>query len=214
MMDSFSLLWIAATFFVVAVTPGPANISNAIVAMSKGRKTSLIYGLGLSSGLVFWGLVAASGLGVALQSSLYLLFLLKILGGLYLLWLAYSSAKSAMENPRTLAQTSSADISYKGWFIRGFILNISNPKTVIAWMAALSMGISSDDGVRSIFMGVLACVLVGFLTNAMYSLAFSSGNFMNMYQRASRSINIAVSALFAIAGLGLIRSAYNQGATP
>ncbi|WP_227986288.1 hypothetical protein [Salinivibrio sp. VYel1] len=69
MTGVLSLVSIGFAFFVVAVSPGPANISNATIAMSKGRKVSLVYGAGLSIGLLFWGIVAASGLGVVLQGS-------------------------------------------------------------------------------------------------------------------------------------------------
>ncbi|WBA13676.1 hypothetical protein [Salinivibrio proteolyticus] len=41
MTDVLSLVSIGFAFFVVAVSPGPANISNATVAMSKGRKIIL-----------------------------------------------------------------------------------------------------------------------------------------------------------------------------
>lgn len=92
----FSLFSIGLAFFVIAISPGPANISNAMVAMSQGRKISLIYGAGLSIGLVFWGIIAASGLGIILQSSIYLLMTLKIFGGLYLIWIAFLSAKEAI----------------------------------------------------------------------------------------------------------------------
>ena len=71
------LIAVAPAFFVVAVSPGPANLSNAAIAMAHGRRTSLIYGLGLSCWLVFWGLVGASGVGAVLQSSLYLLMALE-----------------------------------------------------------------------------------------------------------------------------------------
>ena len=74
--DTTGLIAVALAFFVVAVSPGPANLSKAAIAMAHGRRTSLIYGLGLSCGLVFWELVAASGMGAVLQSSLYLLMAL------------------------------------------------------------------------------------------------------------------------------------------
>ena len=48
-----SLFSIGLPFFVIAASPGPANISNTTVAMSRGRKVSLIYGAGLSIGLAF-----------------------------------------------------------------------------------------------------------------------------------------------------------------
>lgn len=210
MLDPFSLFMIGLSFFVVAVTPGPANISNAIIAMRRGRKVSLIYGTGLSFGLVFWGVIAASGMGAVLQSSVYLLMLLKVFGGLYLLWLVYLSGKSAF-NPQVEDINDPSNISTaRKWFIRGFILNISNPKTVIAWLAALSVGLDAGDDIHALVAGVLVCVFVGFSVNAMYSLVFSFTGVMNIYQRISRWINGIASALFAVAGIGLIRSAFNR----
>lgn len=68
----------------MTATPGPATISNAAIAMSRGRKTSLVYGAVLSFGLAFWGLIAASCMGTVLQGSFYFLAALKFIGGLYL----------------------------------------------------------------------------------------------------------------------------------
>ncbi|WP_052261532.1 LysE family translocator [Ruegeria sp. ANG-S4] len=204
MIDLASLAVSALAFFVVAVSPGPANISNAAVAMSYGRKTSLIYGAGLSCGLVFWGLVAASGMGAVLQGSLYVLMVLKVLGGLYLLWLAWQSGRSALRSDAGKVATPD-----KGrWFWRGLILNLSNPKSVIAWMAALSVGLGPNDGILAVAAATLVCVIAGFINNALYSLLFSVSGMMAGYRRLRRRIDGVVAGLFAIAGLGLIRSAF------
>lgn len=210
MIDLFSLLSIGIAFFVIAVSPGPANISNATIAMSKGRKTSLIYGAGLSTGLVFWGIIAASGMGAILQNSIYLLMALKVFGGLYLLRLAYLSAKETMKPSPAKIEMIDENISGINWFFRGVIMNISNPKTVIAWMAALSVGLGSNDGIFSLVSGLVVCMIVGFATNAMYSICFSYRGVMNWYQRASRWVNGVTSFLFSIAGIGLLRSAFNR----
>ncbi|GLX77341.1 threonine efflux protein [Thalassotalea insulae] len=210
MIDLFSLLSIGLAFFVIAVSPGPANISNATIAMSKGRRTSLIYGAGLSTGLVFWGIIAASGMGTILQSSVYLLMALKIFGGIYLLRLAYLSGKETMKPNSVSIEMIDDKVSGKSWFFRGVIMNISNPKTVIAWMAALSVGLEANDGTLSLIAGLVICMVVGFATNAMYSICFSYCGVMNWYQRASRWINGATSFLFSIAGIGLLRSAFNR----
>lgn len=205
MIDLVSLLSIGLAFFVIAVSPGPANISNATIAMSRGRRTSLIYSAGLSTGLVFWGIVAASGMGAVLQSSVYLLMALKVFGGLYLIWLAYLSAKEAMKRDSISTDFVDNSTSNKSWFFRGFIMNVSNPKTVIAWMAALSVGLGADDGILSLTLGLMVCVVVGFFTNAMYSICFSYGSVMNWYKRASSWINGVSAVLFSIAGLSLLR---------
>ena len=83
MIDTESLAAIVLAFFIVTVSPGPANIAAATVAMSAGRRPGLIFGLGLSFGLAFWGLVAATGMGALLQSTTTALTVLKIFGELY-----------------------------------------------------------------------------------------------------------------------------------
>lgn len=206
MTDLIALASCGLAFFAVAASPGPANISNATIAMSRGRRTSLVYGLGLSFGLVFWGLIAASGMGAVLQSSLTLLILLKILGGLYLLWLAWQSGRSAID-PSPATTTA---ITGGHWFRRGLILNMSNPKSVIAWMAALSIGIGPDDGLATVVAATMICIAVGFLNNVLYSMLFSLGGMMRAYQKARRWIDGVVAGLFALAGLGLIRSAFTR----
>ena len=203
MNEVISLASTGLAFFIVAVSPGPATISNAAIAMSHGRKTSLVYGAGLSCGLVFWGLIAATGMGAVLQGSLYLLVTLKILGGLYLLWLAYQSGRSAL---RSEAKTT-VIAGERRWFLRGLLLNMSNPKSVIAWMAALSIGLNSNADVSAVASATAVCIVVGFITNALYSVLFSIKGMMLGYQRFRRKIDGAVSMLFAMAGFGLIRSA-------
>jgi threonine efflux protein len=210
MIDLFSLFSIGLAFFAIAVSPGPANISNATIAMRQGRKTSLVYGAGLSTGLVFWGVVAASGMGAILQSSIYLLMLLKICGGIYLIRLAYLSGREALKPELDSTEIVEKSVSGTSWFFRGFIMNISNPKTVIAWMAALSLGLGANDGILALVSGLVVCMFVGFATNAMYSICFSYRGVMSWYQRASRWINGVTSFLFAIAGIGLIRSAFSR----
>jgi len=206
MIDLFSLASIVLTFFIVAVSPGPATISNAIVAMHQGRKAGLVYGAGLSCGLAFWGLIAASGLGVVLQSSVYMLSILKVLGGLYLLWLALLSARSAW-HPVSNDTITSIKMN---WFFQGLLLNLSNPKAVLAWMAALSVGLDSNDDIYSIAIATGVCTGAGFLVYVLYSILFSLEGVMDAYQRCRRWADAAVAGLFTLAGVGLIRSSFAQ----
>ncbi len=206
MVDIVSLASTGLAFFVVAVSPGPATISNATIAMSQGRNASLVYGAGLSCGLVFWGIIAASGMGAVLNSSLYLLMVLKIFGGLYLLWLALLSARSVTQPDGELAMP----FGDQKWFLKGLILNISNPKSVIAWMAALSIGLDSSDGFGAVAAATFVCICVGFFVNMMYSVLFSMRGMMRGYLRCRRWVNGAVAGLFAVAGFGLIHSAFSR----
>ena len=201
-----NLLAITLAFFVVTFSPGPANIAVATVAMSSGRRSGLLFGAGLSLGLAFWGVVAATGMGAILQASASLLIILKILGGLYLLWLAFQSGRSALKKTKSLEHAKSD----RRWFMRGLLLNLSNPKAVLAWMAALSMGMGAGESNSFVIIATLACMALGLLNYAGYALAFSLRGFMAGYQRLRRWIDGVVAGLFAIAGFGLIRSALSR----
>jgi len=197
---------ILLAFFIVAVSPGPANIAVATVAMSSGRMAAMRFGAGLGTGLAFWGLVAATGMGAVLQGSAVLLTALKVFGGLYLLWLAYQSWRSA----KTAQTEVKVETRTQRWFARGLILNLSNPKAVVAWMAALSMGMGSGDGNALLVLATVLCMLLGYLNYAGHAFAFSFAGFMTGYARMRRWIDGAVAILFAAAGLGLLRSAFTR----
>ena len=206
MIDFGTLIAVGLAFWVVAASPGPANIANATIAMRYGRKSSLIFGAGLSVALAFWGLLAATGVGAVLQASVGLLIALKLFGAVYLLWLAWQSARSAI-NP----QPSKAKNLLSGnWFLRGLMLNLSNPKSVIAWMAALSVGLDPSDTVASVTSATLVCVVVAFANNAFYTVVFSTSGMMSAYERSRRWIDGIVAGLFAAAGLGMLRSAFSK----
>ncbi len=204
MIDISQLASMSLTFFIVAVSPGPATLSNAVVAMHQGRKVALIHGAGLACGLAFWGVIAASGMGVVLQGSVYLLSLLKIAGGLYLLWLALLAGKSAWR-PRKATPVSPSSTH---WFLQGLLLNLSNPKAVLAWVAALSLGLDADAGVKALVIATLLCMAAGVLVYVLYACLFSFAGVMQLYKRFSRWVDGSIAAFFTVAGLGLVRSSF------
>ena len=206
MIDFGTLITVGGAFWIIAATPGPANISNAAIAMQYGRKISLTYGFGLSVALVFWGILAATGMGAVLQTSTVVLTALKLFGGAYLLWLAWQSGSSAV-------RTRALEFKTTGngrWFWRGVILNLSNPKSVVAWMAALSMGLNPNDSLTEVIATTLVCIVVAFFNNISYSLIFSTNGMMAVYQRFRRWFEGVSAAFFALAGFGLIRSAFSR----
>ncbi|MEL6996648.1 MAG: LysE family transporter [Pseudomonadota bacterium] len=204
MLDIASLTTIAVAFFVAAASPGPATLAVAAVAMSAGRKTGLVFGVGLSVGLAFWGVVAATGLGALLQASASALFVLKLAGGAYLLWLAYQSARSAATEAPAQTDPRHARRAFRS----GLLLNLSNPKAVFAWMAVLALGLSDGSGTGYVAVATTLCIALGLLIYSVYAVVFSTPGAMAIYRGVRRWIDGAVAGLFALAGFGLIRSAF------
>lgn len=175
MFDLTSLLTIAIAFFIAAASPGPATLAVATVSMHSGRKSGLLFGAGLALGLAFWGLVAATGLGAILQASSYALSVLKLVGGAYLLWLAWMSARSAMVKADMSVPPKST--RYTG-FRHGLVLNLSNPKAVIAWMAVLALGLDDGGSAAQVMLATGTCMVLGLAIYMLYALVFSTSGAM------------------------------------
>lgn len=204
MINISSLLAISGTFFVITASPGPATLALASTSMSSGRIVGLKFCAGLTLGLALWGSIAATGLGTLLQASNHVLSFLKIIGGIYLLWLGWRSAKSALNHK---AEKISAIDTNKS-FSLGIILNISNPQAVFVWMAALAIGVSDNSGSMQVILATIICIVLSFLIYAFYAFVFSTAKVMQWYGKAQKWIDGIVAVLFTIASIALIKSAF------
>ncbi len=188
-----------ATFAFAAASPGPATLAVAATAMSAGRLRGLAMALGLSVGLAFWGVLAAIGVGSLVAQSAVALTVLKLLGGAYLLYLAVVSWRSA-NVPASSVKVGATTAGRQ--FRAGLILNLGNPKGVLAWVAALALG-SGGSADQNVWL-VTACVLFGFVLYAVYALVFSVDRVMLAYRAAKRWVDRVFAVLFGGAGLRLI----------
>lgn len=190
-----------AAFSIAAGSPGPATLACAAVAMAHGRAAGLALGLGLAIGLSFWGALTALGLGALVLGSPQALFALRIVGGAYLLWLAWRSIRSAL---RASEAASGAAPSSNRLFLRGVLLNLSNPKAALAWAAVIALGLPADAAAGHLTLIAAACSALGLLIYAAYAAGFALPPVRRGYARARRGVDGALAALFGYAGLRLI----------
>lgn len=74
------------------------------VAMDQGRRAALVLAAGVVSGSIFWGAMAAMGISAILTRYAEALTILKIFGGLYLLYLALRATKAALTSGERQAE--------------------------------------------------------------------------------------------------------------
>ena len=132
-MSEYSfLLTVAIVFIFGTISPGPSFILVAKTAMSKPISEGIGIALGLAIGAVFFTLLAIFGLYTLFQTSAFFYGLFKVLGAMYLLYLAYKILKHSDE-PLSVENVEIPKKS-KSFFKAiafGFITQISNPKTAI-----------------------------------------------------------------------------------
>jgi threonine/homoserine/homoserine lactone efflux protein len=116
----------------LAISPGPDNIFVLIQSITYGKKQGMAIVCGLISGCIIHTTFVAFGLSTFIKSNAELLFVLKLLGAGYMLYLAYIVFKST-DITKTNTQTKSKSLG--ALFKQGFIMNVINPKVSIFFMA-------------------------------------------------------------------------------
>ncbi len=195
------------TYVVATASPGPATLAIAGTAMRSGRRAALIMAMGVICGSQTWAMLAAFGLSALLLKFTGMLTLLKIVGGLYLIWLAMKSLRSALQpvkQPDFTAQLPS--MSSRGFFLRGYALHMTNPKAVIAWTAIIALGVQQDTPPWMVFTIVAGCGLLGISIFCGYAIAFSMPRVVSIYSNMRRPIEGVLATLFGFAGVQLMRS--------
>jgi threonine/homoserine/homoserine lactone efflux protein len=176
------------------------------VAMSQGRRPALAVAAGVVVGSMTWAVLAATGLSVVLTAWAHALLAIKIVGGLYLLYLAYRSARAALATrPVDVMATPSAP-DYRSLFRRGLLLHIANPKAILAWVAIMSLGLQPNMPTWTLQAIIAGCALLGIAVFGGYALVFSTTTMVRGYRKVSRWIEAGLAATFGFAGLRLLFS--------
>jgi len=132
-MNSFlTIAAIAGTISLGAMSPGPSFVYVAQNAISKSRKHGLVTALGTGVGAAVFSILALLGLQAFLLAVPMAYWGLKVVGGLYLLYLAYKILKHA-KDPFAVAATESKPKGYWATFRDGLFTQLSNPKTAVVF---------------------------------------------------------------------------------
>lgn len=128
--DQLSLF--AATLAVAILSPGPGVVAVSQGAFALGRRRALPYGWGLAVGASLWCLSALLGLTVLFRVLPWTFVVLKLVGGAYLVWVAWQMWRHAAD-PLPDPAGDHRGMSFRG----GMVLNLANPKPALFYSAVL-----------------------------------------------------------------------------
>jgi threonine/homoserine/homoserine lactone efflux protein len=139
-MNENSLLAFALTAVIIELTPGPNMGYLAVLSASAGRQAGLAATAGVAAGLLGAGIASSLGLAAIVAASSLVYELLRWGGVLYLLWLAWQGWRDA---PEGVDEPVDAN-SHTGFFLKGFITNLLNPKAGIFYLSVFPTFIDED----------------------------------------------------------------------
>lgn len=204
-LDSLFVVW--GAYLLATASPGPSNMAILALAMRDGRGAALRFSAGVICGSLTWAVLAASGLSAVLATWAWALVAIKIAGGLYLLWLAWRSARSAWRGPQATAPADTRVAADGAALFRaGLLLHLTNPKAILSWLAIIALVMGDHGSPLRTAMAIAGCGLLGIAVFGGYALLFSTPAAVAVYRRISRWIDGAVAAAFAFAGVRLLTS--------
>jgi len=159
-MDLFTFL---LAVLLLELTPGPNMAYLATLALSRGRAAGLIATAGVAFGLAVHAAVAGLGAGALIQRYPLLYDVLRWIGVgylLYLAWEGWQTEKQVAPERADLAVTASP------LFLRGFLSNVFNPKSILFFVSVLPTFIGTGPGTPSLptQMAVFGALYVGVAT--------------------------------------------------
>ncbi len=195
------LLFIGASFL-LCLAPGPDNIYVLTQGMTRSKKAAIVTTLGLCSGLVLHTSAAAFGITMIFQTSQVAFDIVKYLGVAYLLYIAYQAFKYRNEPLDLTTQNSAQEL--KKLYIKGFIMNILNPKVSIFFLAFLPQFVNPAAGSVPLQMIILGAIFM-VMTIVVFSSIGVAGNLLSAKLLEKPSIvkymNILTS--FVLVSLGI-----------
>ena len=203
-MDTLpSLLALYGVYLLAVASPGPSTMMIMGVAMSQGRGAALALASGVVTGSMTWALLTAAGLSAVLLRYAHAITAIKIAGGIYLLYLAYRCARSAVAGV-TAAQVDAAmpaPQSAGTLYRRGLLMHLSNPKAILTWIALMSMGVQAGQPPGTLAAIAGGCTLIGVAVFGGYALVFSTAPAVRAYRRARRPIEALLAGCLGLAGI-------------
>lgn len=196
-----------AAFLLAIASPGPNILAVIGTSMSVGRQSGIALALGVATGSFAWAMLTVVGLSALLSTYAYALYAIKIFGGLYLLWLGYKSFKSAaLKHDIEAVELGGGTRSLVGYAKRGFIIQMTNPKAALAWIAIISLGLQHDAPFWVGMAIVLGTFAMSIVVHMLYAVAFSTAAMVRIYSKARRYIQASLGAFFTFAGIKLLTS--------
>lgn len=201
------LLIAYGAYLIATASPGPANLAIMTTAMRTGRRAGLFLAGGVILGSATWGCLAAAGMSAVLAQYAEVTEIIRLLGGIYLLWLAFKAMRAASRSaPKQPAETADRHSDIR-CFTLGLAIHLTNPKSIFAWLAIIAIAITPASPGWAAFAVVGGCWVLGIGVFGGYALAFSTRRMIDGYARFRRWIEGVTAIAFGVAGIKLITGA-------
>ena len=198
MLDA-QVLAFCGVALVLAMTPGPDMALILRNTLRGGRRAGMRTVAGTSVGLVGWGVATALGVAAVLAASATVFMILKIAGGIYLVYLGIQTIRSLRRGVESQSHSQQRQGSP---FRQGLLTNLLNPKLAVVFTTLLPQFISAND--PYVAKATLLAVLFALIGVAWLTLYVSVVHVVARSRRFRTAVEAVSGAVLVALGVRLV----------
>lgn len=205
--DTSTMLAYSLACFVLFITPGPDMSFFLAKTMQGGRKAGIAAMSGASFGNLVHSLAAAFGLSALIAASATAFTIVKVIGALYLLWMAYDAIRhgSALHIERSNVD----ELSVSKTFLQGLGVNLTNPKIILFYLTFLPQFVAATDPYaqsKLLFLGIYFVVFALPLAVMLILVAERFIETMRANPKLMRAIDYSFAGIFGFFAVQVLRT--------
>lgn len=189
----------------ITASPGPDNLMVLGFGISRGRLQGMVFGLGCALGCLSHTLLAAVGISGLIAASPLAFTMLRIAGGLYLVWLGVQALRS--RGGAAASAVDSEPVSLPRLFAKGLVANAINPKVVLFFFSFLPQFVDTGRGavaLQTVQLGLTFTLQAALLFGALGYFSGSIGQWLKRRPRAGLWLDRIAGGVFVGLGVKLI----------
>ncbi len=162
MVSWVAVLGIALVAVGLVLTPGPNTIYLLSQTVAQGRAAGLVSLLGIATGFLVYLLGSAAGLTALLAHVPFVYDGLKVLGAVYLFWLAWQAWRSGRKPPVDVTPAPPIRSRLR-LYLLGLATNMLNPTILILYLSLLPQFIDPERGrvaLQGVILGLVQIVIM------------------------------------------------------
>lgn len=153
----------------ISLAPGPDMLFIAANGLARGRRAGVLAALGVSTGLAIHTIAAAFGLGALIHAAPAALDVIRVLGAIFLLYLAITTWLASRRADHTELQTVRRR-SLRRIYLMAALTNLANPKVIVFYLAFfpqfLTAGADAWSATTQFLLLGVSLIVVGFVVDA------------------------------------------------
>lgn len=198
-----NLLAFTLAAFILIIIPGPSVLFVISRALAYGRRTALLTVLGGALGSFVSAVAIAVGVGALIQTWALAYTILKFLGAGYLVYLGIRAIRHRKQLWAAMEQQA-APVSSGRTLVEGFLVSVTNPKSMVFFAAMLPQFVAPAAGPVSlqmiVFGGIFA--LIALASDTVWGLV--AGAVRGWFARSRRRLELVGGASgLTMIGLGV-----------